>query len=228
MGLALLWGMRLAQRRQFRAHGLCQTAVMLLNLVMIAVIMLPSFSQQVSPNLGKVAADRYYALPAIHAALGTIAELLGLFVVLVASGVQVVPRTWRFTNYRAWMRTTLALWWVVIAFGVGTYGVWYLGQNAVAVAKTPAAPAAVTVTIQNFDFDPKELTIPVGTTVTWIDAGGRHSIETADSFLHSDTLVAEGTYSKRFDTPGVYTVYCGFHGAKDGSGMSSRITVTAR
>ena len=238
MGAALLVGMRLARLRQFRAHARCQTTVMLLNLVMIALIMIPSFHRQVSPNLGNATADLYYALPAIHAGLGSVAELLGLYVVLVAMGVRLVPVGLRFRNYRAWMRTTLAMWWIVIGFGVGTYVTWYAGENAKAITPPPnatsptapltSAPAAVAVTVQNFSFEPKELTVPVGTTVTWTDALGRHTVESADGFLKSDTLVAGQAYQKRFDTPGVYDYHCGFHGSKDGTGMTGRIVVTAR
>lgn len=233
MGVALLAGMRLARLRQFRAHARCQTIVMLLNLVMIALIMVPSFHRQVSPNLGKATADLYYALPSIHAALGSVAELLGLYVVLVALGVRLVPIRLRFHNYRAWMRTTLALWWIVIGFGVGTYGTWYAGGSAKAITPSPTAPspstrAAVAVTVRNFSFEPKELTVRAGTTVTWTDALGRHTVESADGFLKSDTILAGQTYHKRFDTPGVYDYYCGFHGTKNGTGMTGRIVVTAR
>src|SRR6266496_2208861 len=51
MGLALLVGMFLARRKKFRAHKYCQSSVMLLNLVMIFLIMAPSFHKQVQPQL---------------------------------------------------------------------------------------------------------------------------------------------------------------------------------
>ena len=229
MGVALLAGARLARRRRFRAHGRCQATVMLLNLVMISLVMAPSFHSQVSPNLQKTGSDLYYALPTLHAALGTLAELLGLYVVLVATGTPVVPVRLRFTNYRRWMRTTLVLWWVVLAFGAGTYFVWYRGEGSAAAGPgSPGAAAVATVTVQNFTFEPKELTVRVGTTVTWNDVGGRHTVESADGSLKSDTLIAGGTYQKRFDTPGIYDYYCGNHGTKSGTGMTGRVVVTAR
>jgi hypothetical protein len=58
-----------------------------------------------------------------------VAELLGLFVVLVA-GTRIVPRRFRFRPYKVWMRTTLAIWWLVLLVGVGTYYEWYLGPSA--------------------------------------------------------------------------------------------------
>jgi plastocyanin/uncharacterized membrane protein YozB (DUF420 family) len=229
MGVALLAGARLARLRRFRAHGRCQATVLLLNLVMISLVMAPSFRSQVSPNLQKAGGDLYYALPALHAALGTIAELLGLYVVLVATGAPVVPVRFRFTDYRRWMRTTLVLWWIVLALGTGLYFVWYRGEPLGREDPGASGGAAVaTVTVQNFTFEPKELTVHVGTTVTWNDVGGRHTVESADGFLKSDTLVAGQAYQKRFDAPGVYDYYCGNHGTKSGTGMTGRVVVTAR
>jgi len=229
MGVALLAGAWLARRRRFRAHGRCQAAVMLLNLVMISLVMAPSFRGQVSPNLQRTGSDLYYALPAVHAGLGTVAELLGLYVVLVATGAAVVPVRFRFTNYRRWMRTTLVLWWIVLAFGAGTYFVWYRGAGRVMARPGAVGAAAVaTVTMQNFTFEPRELTVRAGTTVTWTNAGGRHTVESADGFLKSDTLIGGQTYQKRFDTPGVYDYYCGNHGTKSGTGMIGRVVVTVR
>jgi plastocyanin len=229
MGVALLAGARLARLRRFRAHGRCQATVMLLNLVVISLVMVPSFRSQVSPNLQKAGSDLYYGLPVLHAALGTVVELLGLYVVLVATGARVVPVRFRFTNYRRWMRTTLVLWWVVLALGAGLYLVWYRGERVASQGPgAPGAAAVATVTVQNFTFEPKELTIHAGTTVTWRDAGGRHTVESADGFLKSDTLIAGETYQKRFDVPGVYDYYCGNHGTKSGTGMTGRVVVTAR
>ena len=51
MGIALLMGMMLARWRNYRAQGICQGSVILLNLVMIALIMLPSFRRGVVPEL---------------------------------------------------------------------------------------------------------------------------------------------------------------------------------
>ena len=45
MGVGLLIGMMLARKKNFRAHKYCQSSVMLLNLVMIALVMAPSFQR---------------------------------------------------------------------------------------------------------------------------------------------------------------------------------------
>lgn len=123
MGLALLLGMILARRRHYRAHAICQGSVMLLNLVMIALIMLPSFRLGVLPGLPAELDKPFYFVATLHAALGSVAELLGLYIVLRA-GTNWLPRALRFENYKLWMRTELALWWTVILLGVATYYVW--------------------------------------------------------------------------------------------------------
>jgi uncharacterized membrane protein YozB (DUF420 family) len=124
MGAALIAGWFLAKQRRYRAHGICQTTVLLLNLLMIGLVMGPSFLQ-IKPTLPKVAHRWYYAAATIHAALGIIAELLGLYIVIVA-GTSLLPRWLRFTDWKRWMRMELALWLVVLVTGVGTYYVWYV------------------------------------------------------------------------------------------------------
>src|SRR5262249_23143971 len=154
-----------------------------------------------------------------------------------------IPKSLRFDNYKPWMRTTLALWWTVIGLGIATYVVWYAAEQPAQAAQTapakPAAPAqgsadkqkeaggdTVQITVENFKFTPNPVTIKVGQTVVWTDKGGRHTVETADGYIKSDILTADKTYSKKFDKPGTYTYYCDFHGDKNGTGMSGKITVT--
>jgi uncharacterized membrane protein YozB (DUF420 family) len=125
MGVALLAGMLLARRGRYRAHAWCQSAVVLLNLMAITLTMAPSFRRSFSATTAAAFRNSYYALAAAHAALGTLAELLGLYILLVA-GTSIVPKRLRFTRYKPWMRTALALWWVVLLLGVGTYVRWYV------------------------------------------------------------------------------------------------------
>jgi len=109
MGAALLLGTVLARRGRYRAHAWCQSAVVLLNLILIAFIMAPSFSRQVASEVPGRLGDSYYAIAVAHGILGTVAELLGLYILLV-SGTNILPKQIRFTRYKPWMRTALALW----------------------------------------------------------------------------------------------------------------------
>jgi uncharacterized membrane protein YozB (DUF420 family) len=125
MGVALLGGAVLARQKRYTAHGICQSTVLLLNLVMIGLVMWPSFQQQVKPALSRVLRKRYYEVAATHAVLGIAAELLGLYIVLVA-GTNVVPQWLRFKNWKWWMRAELVLWAIALGSGVGTYCAWYV------------------------------------------------------------------------------------------------------
>ncbi|MEK6303231.1 MAG: DUF420 domain-containing protein [Acidobacteriota bacterium] len=234
MGLMLLAGMALARKHNYRAHKYCQSSVMVLNLVMIVLIMVPSFHKQVQPQVPDGLKEAYYLVPYVHALLGTLAELLGLYIVLVAA-TQLVPKKLRFKRYKPWMRTELALWWIVILIGVGTYYVWYIAPSPKTAAQPAAAApipgdisARVTVTISNFKFEPQELTISAGTTVEWIDETGRHTVEADDGSFKSDTLTAGGRFEHKFDTAGIYPYYCSFHGEKHGVEMAGTITVVPR
>ena len=91
-----------------------------------------------------------------------------------------------------------------------------------------AAAEKVSVKISNFQFEPKELTVKVGTIVEWTDERGRHTVEADDGSFKSDTLTAGGQFEHKFDTPGVYPYYCSFHGEQHGKDMAGVITVTPR
>jgi uncharacterized membrane protein YozB (DUF420 family) len=125
MGVVLLVGAVLARRGSHRAHAWCQSTVVLLNLVAITLTMAPSFRRSFSPPVPAGFRDSYYVLAAVHAALGTIAELLGLYILMVA-GTDIVPKRLRFSRYKPWMCTALALWWLALLFGLATYGRWYV------------------------------------------------------------------------------------------------------
>jgi uncharacterized membrane protein YozB (DUF420 family) len=125
MGAALIAGKVLARRKHYRAHAWCQSAVVLLNLVLIAFIMAPSFSRQVASEVPARFGDSYYTIAVAHGVLGTVTELLGLYILLVA-GTNILPKQIRFTRYKPWMRTALALWWSVLLLGVGMYVRWYI------------------------------------------------------------------------------------------------------
>jgi len=124
MGLALIAGSVLARRRRYRAHGWCQSAVVLLNLLVIALFMAPSFGRAVAPELFRHIGRSYYWLPTAHGVLGIGAELLALYILLVA-GTNILPQRYRFTRYKPWMRSALALWWLVLLLGLATYIRWY-------------------------------------------------------------------------------------------------------
>lgn len=124
MGVALIAGGVLARRRRYRAHAWCQSAVVLLNLPLVLWFMVRSFGSAVAPGLWRHLSRSYYWLAAAHGVLGTSAEMLGLFI-LLAAGTHLLPPRFRLVRYKLWMRTLLALWWLVLLLGVATYVRWY-------------------------------------------------------------------------------------------------------
>ncbi len=125
MGVGLLVGARLARKGRFQQHAWCQSSIVLLNLAVVAMMMIPSFRVHVLPRIPAKLGKAYYALATTHAAIGTVTELAGLYI-LLSAGTSVLPEKFRITKYKAWMRTVLALWWVVLLFGLATYARWYV------------------------------------------------------------------------------------------------------
>jgi plastocyanin len=66
--------------------------------------------------------------------------------------------------------------------------------------------------IENFQFNPPSLTVPVGTTVTWTNRDkDEHTVTSSTRLFSSTGLDPNETYSFRFDTPGTYAYYCALH-----------------
>ena len=99
--------------------------MVLLNLVVIASIMAPSFRRSIGPPFSGGFGKSYFALAIVHAALVTMTEVLGLYI-LIAAGSNILPARLRFTRYKRWMRTALASWWLTLLLGLAAYGRWYV------------------------------------------------------------------------------------------------------
>jgi uncharacterized membrane protein YozB (DUF420 family) len=125
MGVGLLIGARLAHIRRFRQHAWCQSVIVLLNLAVIALTMIPSFRVHVLTRIPTKLGKAYYALATAHAALGSVIEIAGLYI-LLSAGTSLLPEKVRITKYKVWMRSVLALWWVVLFLGMATYTRWYV------------------------------------------------------------------------------------------------------
>ena len=74
------------------------------------------------------------------------------------------------------------------------------------------ALAPDTVMIKNFMFNPMELTIKAGTTVTWKNLDGEpHTVINDAGMFRSSALDQDDTFQYKFDKPGVYRIFCGIH-----------------
>jgi plastocyanin len=76
-----------------------------------------------------------------------------------------------------------------------------------------AAPdAGSTVTIDNFTFGPKELTIAVGTTVKWVNHDDiPHTVVEKNTAFRSKALDTDDSYSFTFASAGSFDYFCGLH-----------------
>jgi plastocyanin len=79
--------------------------------------------------------------------------------------------------------------------------------------RAEAAPAPVTVTIDNFTFGPATITVPVGTTVTWVNQDDiPHTVVSDDKkTFRSKVLDTDDRFSFTFTTPGSYGYFCSIH-----------------
>jgi plastocyanin len=69
------------------------------------------------------------------------------------------------------------------------------------------------------------LTIAPGTTVEWINEGGRHLVVADDGSFKSDVLKQGDKFEHKFDKAGTFAYYCEFHGEKGGKDMAGKIVV---
>jgi len=98
------------------------------------------------------------------------------------------------------------------------------GTPKVQVATPPVPTNAHQVVIFDYKFAPQALTVPVGTTVTWVNHDLAPHTATHRSFgdaaFDSGSLVNNQAFSREFGTAGTYAYLCIFH-----QGMTGTIVV---
>ncbi|HUG16523.1 MAG TPA: plastocyanin/azurin family copper-binding protein [Thermomicrobiales bacterium] len=81
-----------------------------------------------------------------------------------------------------------------------------------APADDPAGSDDVTIPIQGFRFQPAEITVTVGTTITWTNMDNApHSATADDDSFNTGVLGENESGSVTFDTAGTFTYYCLLH-----------------
>jgi plastocyanin len=61
-------------------------------------------------------------------------------------------------------------------------------------------------------FKPAQLTVPVGTKVTWVNKGEKaHTVVSNDKLFDSGLVPVGGQFSYSFTTPGTYSIRCAPH-----------------
>ena len=98
MGIGLLLGVAPARAGKYGLHAWCQSTIVVLNWGLIFSLMASSFQRQVIPQIPARLDKFYYSIATAHAALGSIAEFSGLYIIL-AAGTKLLPEWLRLRRY---------------------------------------------------------------------------------------------------------------------------------
>ena len=112
-------GWQLARNKHYETHRWVQTVTAGINAVVVLAVMIRSFIVHILPGIPGKLLQGDYGVTTIHAIIGAIGLLLGLFVVL--RGNDLVPKGLRFQNYKLFMRTSYALYMLATFLGVVVY-----------------------------------------------------------------------------------------------------------
>ena len=118
-------GWRLAVHKHYGIHRWVQTSAALINTLAVLAIMVGSFLGFVLPTLKAKFGQPVTTITTVHAVIGSITFLFGIFVVLRANKL-LVPKAWRFENYKLFMRTAYALYMLTTLIGIAVYLVTYV------------------------------------------------------------------------------------------------------
>jgi plastocyanin len=229
VALTLTVGMIMAVRKRYDTHRWIQTTAVILNVLQVLTIMVGSFFKSAAPGIPQKLGEPYYGSALIHASIGVCTLLFGVFVML--RGNNLVPRALKFKNYKLFMRTAYGLYMAVTLLGVWVYYNWYINnpQPATAIAPQPAAQSQneLVVPMANFVFNPKDIVIPVGATVIWVNQDGAPHTATADdgALFKSDLLSGGQQFKHTFSQLGDFPYYCELHGSPGGVDMAGKIKV---
>jgi plastocyanin len=87
-----------------------------------------------------------------------------------------------------------------------------LGMAGRAAVGANPAPASKDVKIDNFTFGPADLTVPVGTTITWANRDDiPHTVVSTDKVFKSKVLDTDEKFAFTFSTPGTFPYFCSIH-----------------
>lgn len=120
--LGLTVGALLARAGNIEAHRVNQTIWVLVNAVLVALLMVPSFR---NVKVGNFAAlkDTGTLITLLHGLIGALTLAGGLWLVLQMNDI--LPARWHIRWWKTLMRLTLAGYWAVALLGLATYHFWY-------------------------------------------------------------------------------------------------------
>jgi plastocyanin len=108
------------------------------------------------------------------------------------------------------MRRSVAIAISLTALGLGIAGLDTGTRDFTASAQQK--PATSEVKIDNFSFGPADLTVAVGTTVTWTNRDDiPHTVVSTDKVFKSKVLDTDEKFSFTFTNAGTFPYFCSIH-----------------
>jgi plastocyanin/uncharacterized membrane protein YozB (DUF420 family) len=237
----MLVGFIFARRQKFAPHHkMTMSLVTLFNWILIIYLMAVSYSKTVAPSIPQALNQPFFLSPSIHLLFGLTAQILGTVLVLRMWLENSLPKRLRFEPIKPWMRLTLGLWLITAALGFLTYYLWYglpfSGGKADETTPGSATQAAnvnvsgsaptVTVPLKQFLFVPVDITVPVGTTIKFINQDSApHTVTYTDDSFDTGNFFKGDFRELKFEKAGDISLYCILHGAPDGTGMAMIVHV---
>jgi uncharacterized membrane protein YozB (DUF420 family) len=118
------FGWRLAVRKRYEPHRWMQTLAAILNTTVVLITMISSFLIHILPGIPQKLNTGDYAVTTVHALVGMVGLVVGVFVVLRAN--KLVPKALRFRNYKLFMRISYCLYMLATLLGVVVYFIVYV------------------------------------------------------------------------------------------------------
>ena len=89
---------------------------------------------------------------------------------------------------------------------------------AFAIVASPVRAADIEVKIDNFTFNPKQITVKAGDTVIWVNHDDiPHTVASQTQAFRSKALDTDDKFSFTFATPGTYPYFCALHPVMTGT-----------
>lgn len=119
-------GVVLAVKGHYQAHRWVQTTAATLNAILILWMMILPFRDFIARDFMGERPPYFYTVTAVHAAIGFIALIFGLYVVLRGNNFILIPKFLRFNNYKLYMRISYGLYMAATLLGIWVYITWFV------------------------------------------------------------------------------------------------------
>lgn len=114
------------------------------------------------------------------------------------------------------MRNILII--VVVLIILGGIGFFFINRNNKSTSttstntSTPSAHSSNAVSIENFSFNPSEITVKKGTEVTWTNNDSTtHTVTSDTNAFKSGDLAPGNTFKFTFNETGTFSYHCSIH-----------------